>query len=565
MFNWQAGRPLGAEPARLLLDRRRRLCGGVAMNASPPTPQGSTESDTGRPVVVPRLRASGICKAYPGCLANDDVSLDVRPGEILALLGENGAGKSTLVKVMYGLVAPDAGQIEIDGHVCAINSPAMARAAGIGVVFQHFSLFESLTVAENIALGLDDRAARKDLPRRIKDIGARYGLVVAPDRVVADLSVGERQRVEIVRVLLQDPSILIFDEPTSVLTPQAIEGLFDTLRRLRAEGRSVVFISHKLEEIRALCDRATVLRGGRVVGTVPVAGASVHDLAQMMIGADMPRMGADHSGRAGAVLLSVRALSLAPLNPHGTALDRLTLHARNGEILGIAGVAGNGQEELLAILSGERIVPDAASVSLCGQPVGRLGPGARRKRGLGFVPGERLGRGAVPSMSLAENGFLTAHWRLPMALRGIISGRRRAEFADRVIDEFRVATRSRDTAAQTLSGGNLQRFIVGREILSGPEVLIVAYPTWGVDVAAVAAIHAALVRLRDAGAAVIVLSEDLDELLSLSDQVAVLYAGRLSAPIPIADCAREKLGLLMSGAAALPEPVDAAGGQSSAA
>jgi simple sugar transport system ATP-binding protein len=255
-------------------------------------------------------------------------------------------------------------------------------------------------------------------------------------------------------------------------------------------------------------------------------------------------------------VLAVHALSLPPVDPHGTALDALTLSARGGEILGIAGIAGNGQEELLAILSGERLAPEAASVTLNGQPVGRLGPGARRHLGLGFVPGERLGRGAVPPMSLAENGFLTAHWRLPLARRGIISPRRRAEFADKVIAEFRVATRSRATPAQALSGGNLQRFIVGREILSGPAALIVAYPTWGVDVAAVAAIHAALVALRDAGAAVVVMSEDLDELLALSDRMAVLCRGRLSAPMPVRACTPERLGLLMSGAT----PLEAAEG-----
>ncbi len=500
----------------------------------------------------PRLRVTGVRKQYPGCLANDDVSLTVMPGEILALLGENGAGKSTLVKVIYGLVAPDAGQIEVDGAPAALSSPAAARAAGIGVVFQHFSLFHSMTVAENIALGLDTAEARRDVPARIRAIGERYGLAVDPGRVVGDLSVGEQQRVEIVRVLLQDPQVLIFDEPTSVLTPQAIEGLFDTLRRLRAEGRAIVFISHKLEEIRALCDRATVLRGGRVVGTVPVAGASVNDLARMMIGQDMPPMGSDHAGRAGPVRLSVHALRMASDTPHGTALDGLTMEARGGEILGIAGVAGNGQEELLAALSGERLSPDVDDVRIDGQAAGRLSPGARRRLGLGFVPGERLGRGAVPPMSLAENGFLTAHWRLPMVKRGFIRARDRAAFADRVIGAFKVATRSRATAAQALSGGNLQRFIVGREILSDPSALVVAYPTWGVDVAAVAAIHAALVELRDRGAAVVVLSEDLDELLSLSDRVAVIYSGRLSVPIPRLDCTPERLGLLMSGA----EPLD---------
>lgn len=512
-----------------------------------------------------RLAVVGISKQYPGCLANDEVSLSVQPGEILALLGENGAGKSTLIKVIYGLVAPDAGRIEIDGVARAISSPAAARAAGIGVVFQHFSLFDSLTVAENIALGLDNPATRRDLPRRIRDIGTRYGLVIDPDRVVADLSVGEQQRVEIVRVLLQDPSILIFDEPTSVLTPQAIVGLFDTLRCLRAEGRSVIFISHKLDEIRALCDRATVLRGGRVVGTVPVAGASVNDLARMMIGQEMPSLGADHAGRHGPVQLTVANLGLKPANPHGTALNGLNMAAHGGEILGIAGIAGNGQEELLAVLSGERTVPEAGAVLLGDVPVGRMGPGARRRLGLGFVPGERLGRGAVPQMSLAENGFLTAHWRVPLTWRGIISGTKRTAFADRVIDDFRVATRSNATPAQALSGGNLQRFIVGREILSGPTALVVAYPTWGVDVAAVAAIHAALVALRDRGAAIVVMSEDLDELLSLSDRVAVLCDGQMSAPIARADCTREHLGLLMSGAVPLTSAPDTARGNADAA
>ena len=518
----------------------------AALTPSDPAAKGNTAAPP-----PARLAVRGISKQYPGCLANDDVSLDVRPGEILALLGENGAGKSTLIKVIYGLVAPDRGQIEIDGVARRIASPAAARAAGIGVVFQHFSLFHSLTVAENIALGLDDANTRRDLPRRIRDIGTRYGLVIDPDRVVADLSVGEQQRVEIVRVLLQDPSILIFDEPTSVLTPQAIRGLFDTLGRLRMEGRSIIFISHKLEEIRELCDRATVLRAGHVVGTVPVAGASVNDLARMMIGQEMPRLGADHAGRDGPVQLQVQGLSLPPTNPHGTALVGLSMQARGGEILGIAGVAGNGQEELLAALSGERLSPQAGAVVLAGAEVGRMGPGARRARGLGFVPGERLGRGAVPPMSLSENGFLTAHWRVPLARRGIISGRKRAEFADRVIAEFKVATRSHASPAQALSGGILQRFIVGREILAAPQALVVAYPTWGVDVAAVAAIHTALVALRDAGAAIVVMSEDLDELLSLSDRVAVLYRGRLSAPIPIAETTREQLGLLMSGAAPL--------------
>jgi simple sugar transport system ATP-binding protein len=509
-------------------------------------------------MTTPRLALHGITKQYPGCLANDRVSFSVAPGEIHALLGENGAGKSTLVKVIYGLVAPDAGSIEIDGQPVSIASPAEARAAGIGIVFQHFSLFESLTVAENIALGLGTGESPRALAPRIREVSARYAMPVDPERAVHDLSVGERQRVEIVRCLLQDPRILILDEPTSVLTPQAIEGLFETLRRLRAEGRSVVFISHKLEEIRALCDRATVLRGGRFVDTVAVADTSATDLARLMIGAAPPPMGADHAGRAGAEALAVRGLTLASDRPHGKDLDRLDLSARSGEILGIAGVAGNGQEELLAVLSGERVLERPDAVLLGGEAVGHLGAGARRVRGLGFVPGERLGRGAVPEMSLAENAFLTGHRRHPLARKGLLARGLIASFADEIIAAYKVATRSRATPARALSGGNLQKFIVGREIMNRPSALVVAYPTWGVDVAAVAAIHQALVALRDEGTAIVVLSEDLDELLSLSDRIAVLHDGHLSDPMPVAGTTPEALGLLMTGATAERESADAA-------
>lgn len=503
----------------------------------------------------PRLNLSGITKQYPGCLANDDVSLDVQPGEILAVLGENGAGKSTLVKIAYGLVTPDAGTIEIDGELQKIDSPAAARAAGIGIVFQHFSLFETLTVEENIALGLDEPEQRKGLADRIREISTRYGMPVDPTRAVHALSVGERQRVEIVRCLLQDPKILILDEPTSVLTPQAIEGLFETLEQLRREGRSILFISHKLEEIRRLCDRATVLRQGRLVGTIPVAGATAEDLARMMIGRELPQFGADHAGTPGEEILDVQGLSLPSDDPHGTALDDIHLAVHAGEIIGIAGVAGNGQEELLAALSGETLCRRSDDIYIQGEPVGHLAPGKRRRLGLGFVPGERLGRGAVPEMSLAENGLLTGYRRADLATGGWLKGGEINRFADGIIERFNVVTRGRSTQARSLSGGNLQKFIVGREILQDPKVLVVAYPTWGVDVAAVATIHQALVKLRDEGAAIIVLSEDLDELFQLCDRMAVIYAGRLSHPVPVRETSVEAIGLLMSGAT----PIEAGG------
>ncbi len=494
----------------------------------------------------PRLALIGLTKRYPGCLANDAVSLEIAPGEIHALLGENGAGKSTLVKSVYGLVRPDAGRIEIDGRAVTLDSPAAARAAGVGVVFQHFSLFETLTVEENVALGLP--AGERGLAQRIRAVSQRYGMPVEPGRPVHALSVGERQRVEIVRCLLQDPSILILDEPTSVLTPQAIAGLFATLRQLAAEGRSIVFISHKLEEIRALCDRATVLRGGRVVGAARVADVTAADLARMMIGRDLPAFGSDHAGAPKAETLALRAVSLAADDPHGTDLQDVSLSVRAGEIVGIAGVAGEGQEELLALLSGERLAPAADDVFLAGRGVGRMGPGERRALGLGFVPGERLGRGAAPDMTLTENGFLTGWRRRALTRRGIVAQGPTRRFAEEIIAAFAVACRGPASLARSLSGGNLQRFIVGREIMQEPAALVVAYPTWGVDVAAVAAIHRALVALRDRGAAVVVVSEDLDELLQLCDRLAVLFAGRLSAPMPVREASVERLGLMMAGA-----------------
>ncbi len=365
------------------------------MPAAPPTP--------------PRLRLSGITKVYPSVVANDGVDLAVLPGEIHAVLGENGAGKSTLMKIIYGVVRPDAGTIRWNDDAVTIANPARARRLGIGMVFQHFSLFETLTVAENIVLALDRERDAGDLRERIRSVSARYGLPLDPDRRVHTMSVGERQRVEIVRCLLQDPKLLIMDEPTSVLTPQAVEKLFATLRTLAAEGCSILYISHKLDEIRALCHRATVLRGGRVTGACDPRHESAASLARMMIGGDLPRPEHRAPRAGGAAALVVTELSLPADDPFGTALHEINLTVRAGEIVGIAGVSGNGQKELLAALSGERRIADAAAIRLDGLPVGHLDAARRRELGFGFVPEERLGRGAVPEMSLTENALLTAH------------------------------------------------------------------------------------------------------------------------------------------------------------
>ncbi len=494
---------------------------------------------------TPRLQLTGITKAYPAVIANQDVNLAVLPGEIHAVLGENGAGKSTLMKIIYGAVKPDAGTIAWEGKVVAIANPARARRLGIGMVFQHFSLFETLTVADNIALALEKDRSGDDLPARIRDVSTRYGLPLDPARHIHTMSVGERQRVEIVRCLLQDPRLLIMDEPTSVLTPQAVEKLFETLRRLAGEGCSILYISHKLDEIRALCHKATVLRSGKVTGTCDPRQESSTSLARMMIGSDLPHP-QHREAQTGADALVVRDLSLAADDPFGTPLINISLTVRVGEIVGIAGVSGNGQKELMAALSGERRLPDADRILLLGHAVGRLDAAQRRALGLAFVPEERLGRGAVPEMSLAENALLTAY-RQQLVARGFVRDDAVRAYAVETIRAYGVKAGGPDAAARSLSGGNLQKFIVGREIRQHPQMMIAAQPTWGVDVGAAAQIRQALLDLRDSGVAVLVVSEELDELFEICDRLAVIARGRLSDAKPVRDTNAAEIGLLMSG------------------
>jgi ABC-type uncharacterized transport system ATPase subunit len=497
---------------------------------------------------APQLQLAGIVKRFPGCLANDAVDLAVHRGEIHALLGENGAGKSTLVKIVYGILRPDAGQIRWQGAPVEITNPAVARRLGIGVVFQHFSLFDGLTAAENIALGINDAAQRRDLRRRIAEISASYGLAVDPDRAVHDLSVGERQRIEIVRCLLQDPRLLIMDEPTSVLTPQEVEQLFVTLRRLAGEGRTILYISHKLEEIAALCERATIMRQGRVVAECDPRRETARHLAELMIGGTLatPRRH-QKAGPAGAPRLVVEKLRLRSDERFGTDLEDVSLAVSGGEILGIGGLAGNGQAELMAALTGETLCQPPGAIVIDGAPVGHLGPGARRLRGAAFVPEERNGHGAVGDMTLAENAFLSAHRRLRLVRRGLIDEAGARDFAGKVIRGFDVRTRGPQDKAGRLSGGNLQKFILGREILQAPGVLVVSQPSWGVDAGAAAAIDQALLDLAEAGTAILIISQDLDEIFSLCDRVAVIYQGRLSAARPIREVTPEEIGLLMGG------------------
>ncbi|MDO5605673.1 MAG: ABC transporter ATP-binding protein [Paracoccus sp. (in: a-proteobacteria)] len=492
------------------------------------------------------FQAEGLSKSYPGIKANDDISFAVRSGDIHALLGENGAGKSTLVKTIYGLVRPDAGRMLLAGQPFAPADPNAARAAGVGMVFQHFSLFDALSVAENVALGLADPPPRRELASRIAAISRDYGLPLNPARRVADLSAGERQRVEIIRALLGRPRLLIMDEPTSVLTPQEAEILFATLRGLADAGTSVLYISHKLDEIRNHCDRATILRHGRVVEDCNPRDYSARELAAMMVGADMREI--DRSGRSpGAVLMEVSGLELAPLSVDGTALKSVSFAVRAGEVLAIGGVAGNGQEELLAALSGEITTPPG-TVTLDGRDLSRADAQLRRKAGLLAAPEDRLGHAAVPGFSLTENALLTAAGRQRLAPGGMIRRAAARAFTREVITRFDVRTPGTEVAASALSGGNLQKFVIGREVLQAPRVLVVNQPTWGVDARAAAAIRQALLDLAAGGAGVVVISQDLDELLELGDRFCALNEGRLSAPRPTEGLSLDEIGLMLGGA-----------------
>ena len=492
------------------------------------------------------MEIRGLSKSYPGVVANDDVSFDIRQHEIHALLGENGAGKSTLVKMIYGLVRPDQGEMAFAGATFAPAEPRVARETGVGMVFQHFSLFDALTVGENIALGMEKPPNQRELTNQISKVSQAYGLPLDPWRTVGSLSAGERQRVEIIRCLLQDPKLLIMDEPTSVLTPQEVDILFTTLRQLKSEGTSILYISHKLEEIRTLCDTATILRNGQKIATCTPVEKTARELAEMMVGVsfEAPKK---QAGKVGKAVLKVNELSISPLDHFGTALQNINFSVHSGEILAVGGVAGNGQDELLAALSGERISA-ANMVQINKQAIGDLGTVERRALGLFSAPEERLGHAAAPEMSLIENALMTSARRQSLVRNGFINWVKTKNFTKDIITHFDVRTPSENNAARSLSGGNLQKFVIGREVLQKPDVLVVNQPTWGVDAAAAAAIRQALLDLASNGAAVIAISQDLDELLEISDRFGALNAGVLSEILPTSDLDVEKIGLMMGGA-----------------
>ena len=509
------------------------------------------KKSTEKSLKKPMLTVSKVTKKFGNFTANDGIDFEIFPGEIVALLGENGAGKSTLVKMLYGTLQPTSGSILWKGENVTIPNPAKAREFGIGMVFQHFSLFESLSVADNIILSVSGNETGADLRSKILELSAKYGLPLEPDAIIGDLSVGERQRVEIVRCLIQNPDLIILDEPTSVLTPQEAENLFKTIEILRKEGRSILFITHRLDEVRQTCSRATILRYGKVTGECDPKKETAASIARMMVGSDVKSIKRSKKSSTGDALLEAKNLNAEPLSPFAVELKDINLSVHAGEVVGIAGVSGNGQAEFFDVLSGETKV-DSGEIHIRGKLSNDEGVNERRRNGAAFVPEERSGHAAVPSMELSKNMLLARHESDAVTFQkwgkiGLISEDYVARAMKRVCDLMDVRKSGDDPAASTLSGGNLQKYVIGRELDRQPSVLIVNQPSWGVDAGAAARIRQALVDLAKSGSAVLVISQDLDEIFEISDRIAAMCHGALSQAFPADKLTREQIGLLMVG------------------
>jgi simple sugar transport system ATP-binding protein len=495
------------------------------------------------------MELKGVTKRFPGVLANDRVDFDVRAGEVHALLGENGAGKSTLMKVLYGMYAPDEGEVWLNGQPVSIASPTDAIEQGIGMIHQHFMLVESLTVTENVALGLpSSRGPLTDLDRvskRIVELADVYGLRVDPDAYIWQLAVGQKQRVEILKALYRGAALLILDEPTAVLTPQEVDEFFVTLRQMTKDGHAIIFISHKLHEILDICDRVTVLRDGKRVDSCEIEGCTKASLAEMMVGREVtmkPYRVDLEPGEARLVLQNLHALS----DRETPALRGVDLDVHSGEILGLAGVSGNGQRELAEVITGLRPLTEG-QVFLEGEDVTNLKPGLRTDRGMAYIPEERMKDGMIQDFSVAENTILRDHHKEPFSRRGLLFLRIIAEYADKLIQAFQVKTPSRETPAKSLSGGNIQKVVLARELSRQPRVLVAAQPTRGVDIGATEYVHAQLLEQREKGTAILLISEDLDEIMALSDRIAVIFEGQIMGIVDGATATPEQLGLLMAG------------------
>jgi len=501
---------------------------------------------------VELLKISNLTKYFGDYAANKAVNLNINHGEIHALLGENGAGKSTLVKILFGSLQPTSGSIVWDGKEVSISDPKFAKQLGIGMVFQHFSLFDALSVAENIALSVGGTDSLSKIKQRAEELSQKYGLPIQADKIVGELSVGEKQRVEIIRCLVQNPELIILDEPTSVLTPQEAGKLFETLEQLRDEGRAILYISHRLDEVRKLCDSATILRYGEVTGRCDPSKETANSLARMMVGNDVKALKRSKSkldAKEVTPLLELSALDLPAETPTSIALKNINLVVNSGEVVGIAGVSGNGQSELFAAISGERLSSRINEIILCDEHVGLKNINVRRKIGVSFVPEERMGHAAVGMMRLSENLLLARHSSDETSFKryGVIVQNALVNAITRVSTAMDVRKPDGNPVASSLSGGNLQKFVIGRELDRQPKVLVINQPSWGVDAGAASNIRQSIIDLARSGSAVLIISQDLDELFEISDRISVIFDGHLSVPIPVEDTDREKVGLLMAG------------------
>ncbi len=491
------------------------------------------------------LSVSNISKIYPGCVANDKVTLEFISGKIYALLGENGAGKSTLVKILSGVIQPDEGQILLNNKAIKLNSPIDAKKNKIGMVFQHFNLFETLSVFENLII--DSNETRENLREKIITIMKKYNFSIDLDIPVLNLSAGQKQKVEIIRCLIRNPEVLIMDEPTSVLTEQETSELFSSLKQFSEEGILIIYITHKLKEVMSLCDEVAVMRKGKLVSVSKIVDEKIETLANKMVGQNLKSVKKKISKeRSVEKLINISNLNFSSEDPFETNLKNINFEVNRGECLGIAGISGNGQSELFQILSGE-IISENNSIMLNNTPIGNLNPQQRRKYLMAFSPEDRMEQAAIPQMKIFENVALNNFKSSNFFNKGLIDEKKIKEHSKKILSDFSVNTNNVELKSQFLSGGNLQKLIIGRELITSPELLICFNPTWGLDVGAINYIHETLIKINEQKKSVILISTDTDELLKLSDKICVIYKGKLSKIMNNEDVTAEKLGLLMGG------------------
>ncbi len=491
------------------------------------------------------LKISNVTKIYPGCVANDNVSLEFNSGKIYALLGENGAGKSTLVKILSGVIIPDEGKIYLNENNLKLNSPLDAKKNDIGMVFQHFNLFETLSVFENLIIDSDEQ--RESLREKIDAIMKKYNFLIDLDIPVLNLSAGQKQKVEIIRCLIRSPKVLIMDEPTSVLTEQETSELFSSLKKFSEEGILIIYITHKLKEVMQLCDEVAVMRRGKLVSVSEIESENIESLANKMVGQNLKTIKKKKAKTSSDQLIKITNLNFTSEDPFETNLMDINFSVNRGECLGIAGISGNGQSELFQVLSGE-IISEKNSIKFNNNYIGDLNPQERREYLMAFSPEDRLEQAAIPQMKIFENVALNNFKSSNFFSNGLINENKIKEHSKKIISDFNVNTNNIELKSQFLSGGNLQKLIIGRELITSPDLLICFNPTWGLDVGAINYIHETLIKINEQNKSIILISTDTDELLKLSDKISVIHKGKLSKIMNAEEVTSEKLGILMGGA-----------------